>query len=376
MELKRGAGIWVLLFVLLACFLAGCAGRGGAEGKEAGTSEAGTEEEDKRVPVEVATLERGAIEAVLRYATNLEAEKEVEVFSQAARQVTALLVEEGDRVSKGQVLLRLQDDEQRSNLALMTSQRDKAKREYERQQRLHEQDLISEQAFNDATYELEQLELQVADAQRELTYTEVRAPIRGTITRRLVNLGDQITVNQHLFDIVDFDSIVARIYVPEKEMGRLRVGQAGRVFASSLGEEARRGEVLRVAPVVDPMSGTVKVTVAIPGNQGLRPGMFVDVELVTAVHEDALLVPKQALIFDNNQVFVFRVAGEGDELTASRMLIEPQLENRSYIEPSPDGPLAVGDRVVVAGQAGLKDGAAVRQAGAARPGGAQAGAAR
>ena len=64
--------------------------------------------------MEVAPLGRGPIEAVLRYSANLEAESEVQVYSQAARLVTELLVEEGDAVAKGQVLLRLQDEEQTS----------------------------------------------------------------------------------------------------------------------------------------------------------------------------------------------------------------------------------------------------------------------
>ena len=109
------------------------------------------------MPVEVIALQRGAIESVLRFSSNLEAESQVQVFSQAKRLVTELLVEEGDRVRKNQVLLRLQDDEQRSALAKARSQLEKAEREYERQKRLFAQELISEQAFNDATYELEQL---------------------------------------------------------------------------------------------------------------------------------------------------------------------------------------------------------------------------
>jgi len=88
---------------------------------------------DEAVPVEVAELGLGSIEAVLRFSTNLEAENAVEVFSQASRQVRELLVEEGHRVAKGQLLARLQDEEQRTALAKVVSQLGKARREYERQ---------------------------------------------------------------------------------------------------------------------------------------------------------------------------------------------------------------------------------------------------
>ena len=76
---------------------------------------------------------------------------------------------------------------------------------------------------------------------------------------------------------------------------------------------------------MDPSTGTVKVTVATPRQEGLRPGMYVEVELVTAVHGEALLVPKRALVYDNDQVFVFRLKGE--ERRVERLRVNPLLEN-------------------------------------------------
>lgn len=355
---------WILILLLLAfgLTLAGCTLEGQAiESNPDSEGDADTEKKNEElVPVEIATLGRGSIESVLRYSANLEAESEVQVFSQAARLVTELHVEEGAAVAKGDLLLRLQDDEQKSNLDRVESQLAKARREYERQKSLYAQELISEQAMNDATYEREQLEIALADAQRELGYTEVRAPISGIVTQRLVNLGDHITVNQHLFDMVDFDTIVARVFVPEKELKRLDLGQTARIYSASLGGEAHLGSVLRIAPVVDPKSGTVKVTVDVPRRRGLRPGMYVEVELVTDVEDDALLVPKRAVVYDQNRAFLFRLS---DEMIVERLVIEPRLEDQLWIEPSPGSDLAAGDRIVIAGQAGLKDGTRVRLAG-------------
>ena len=352
-----------LLMILLSLLLltSGC-GRGEAGAAVDDASQEGDDTAEETVeelpPVEAVALGRGRIESVLRFSTNLEAESEVQVFSQAARQVIELKVEEGDRVRKGDLLLRVQNEEQVSALARAESQLRKAQREYERQKNLFSKELISEQTFNDATYEVEQMELAKEDAERNLTYTEVRAPIGGTITARMVNLGDQITVNQHLFDIVDFNSIVARVYVPEREVGRLALKQEARLFADSLGGADRRGEVLRIAPVVDPRSGTVKVTVAIPRNQELLPGMYVEVELVTDVHTDALLIPKRSVIYDNNQAFVYRLK---DDETVEQLFFDVALTDRDFVKPLGDA-MAVGDMIVTAGQAGLKSGAKVRLA--------------
>lgn len=362
--------LWIGLLIAAAVAWTGCTPKGEALESESTSAKAedaekdDEKEADKRVPVETAILGQGTIEAVLRFSTNLEAERAVGVFAEASRQVVALNVEEGDYVKKGQVLLRLKDDAQRSALAKAESQLAKANRDFEQQERVYKEELISEQAFNAITYDLEQAQIAVDDAKRELSYTAVRAPIAGTITERMVNLGATVTVNQKLFEMVDFDSIVARVFVPEKDMARVRVGQPARIFAEPLGGAQRVGRIDRIAPVVDAQSGTVKTTVAIPRNQALRPGTFVEVELVTAVHDDALLVPKRAIVFDNDQAFVFRITDGTDKdgapaKVAERLLIETLLEDRAFVEPA-ESALASGDRIVVAGQAGLKDGATVR----------------
>jgi membrane fusion protein (multidrug efflux system) len=326
-------------------------GPGGLTGKKTPTPDADAEE---AVPVEVAALEHGPIEAVLRFSANLEAERSVRVHAEAPRRVVELQVEEGDRVTAGDLLARLQDDVQRSNLAKVTSQLERARREHRRQQELYDQKLISEQVFNDAAYELEQLELAFEDARRDLSYTLVTAPISGTISERLINLGDHVTLNQPLFAIVDFDSIVARIYVPEKELPRIAVRQPARLVADAIANSSFDGFIERISPVVDASTGTVKVTVATPRHPELRPGMYVVVELVTAVHEDAVLLPKRALVYDNDLIFAFRL-GEGRRV--ERLRVEPVIESADQIEPAAG--FQAGDQVVVAGQSGLKDGALV-----------------
>jgi membrane fusion protein (multidrug efflux system) len=353
----------LLALAVASLALAGCASAGGGSASaEGGSGETESRAKDAKdgddaeqvVPVEVAALARGSIESLLRFSTNLEAESQVQVYSQAKRLVRELRVEEGDRVRRGQTLLRLQDEEQRSAVAKAKSQLEKAEREYERLKRLWEQELVSREAFTNAVFEVEQLQLALADAERELSYTDVNAPIAGTVTARLVNLGDQVQIGQHLFDIVDFGSIVARIFVPEKQLPGLRPGLEARVTASASVSGEFTGHVDRIAPVVDPASGTVKVTIALGEDPALRPGLYVDVDLVMETHGDALLVPKQALVYDRDQMFVYRV---GDDRRVERVRVDAVLSDKDWVEPQQG--LAEGDLVVIAGQAGLKDGVLV-----------------
>jgi membrane fusion protein (multidrug efflux system) len=352
---QRGGGRFVLIVLFTALAPVGCS-IGSSDAKTFSSGAKGKEErKEEAVPVEVAALERGGIESVLRLSSNLEAEREVQVFAEAPRRVTRLLVEEGSAVQKGQVLLQLQDEEQKSAVAKAEIALQESRRNFDRTKELYGQKLVTEELFTQAGYTVERNELALADARRELGYTQVRAPIAGIVTERKVNLGDHVTVNQPLFRIVDFDSIVARIYVPEKDLIRLAKGQPARLRADSLGGKRFKGLIDRISPVVDPGTGTIKVTVATPRQEGLRPGMYVEVELVTAVHDDALLVPKRALVYDNDQAFVFRLK---EKRRVERLRVTPLLEDAENIEPG--GGLSAGDQLVVAGQSGLKDGGLVR----------------
>jgi len=307
------------------------------------------------IPVEVQPLRRGPIESTLRTFATLEAEQEVKVFARTANRVTELLVEEGTAVEKEDILVRLDDANQQVMVAKAENTLAKSRREFERLEILHGQKLISDQVFTDARFELRQLELALVEAQRELDHTVIRAPLHGVISRRLVKLGDLVVNGQHLFDIVDFDSIVARIYVPEKNLASLATNQLARVTATALVGREFPGRVQRIAPVVDAKSGTVKVTLGFDAIGLLRPGMYVDVELILSQKSDAVLLSKRALVLDGDQTYAFRL---GEDRKVERLLIEPRASDRLHVEPSAG--FKEGDLVVVAGQTGLKDGTKVR----------------
>ncbi len=310
---------------------------------------------DEAIPVEIGVLREGPMEAVIKSSTNIEAESHIQVVSEAARRVRQLLAEEGDRVQKGEVLLRLQDEDQRSDVEKAKSQLEHSRDELTRQEELQKKGLTTDQALKDARYTFEQNKLAYDDAMRELSHTEVRAPIAGTITKRLVSLGDNVTVGQPLFEIIDFESMVARVYIPENDLPQLALGQTARVYATAAREKAYHGVVSRISPVVDAKSGTVKVTVSLGEQPGLRPGLFVDLELITAVDQNALRMPKRALVYDNDQIFAYRLVADRK---VEKLPVVPGLTGQDYLQPLSN--FAEGDTVVVTGQAALKDGAKVR----------------
>jgi len=316
--------------------------------------EDGGRKKEERIPVEVTSLQRGRIESILKSTTHLEAEEAVKVLARTSNQVKELLVEEGSEVEKGQVILVIEDDNQQVNLSKARNDVKKAEIEFNRQENLFNKKLISDQDFSEIKYSLLQKKLVLEDAQRELEFTKVRASISGTVTGRFVMLGDQISMGQHLFDIIDFNSLVARIYLPETNLINLEIDQPARIRTTALGDRIFKGRVKRIAPVVDSKTGTVKVTIAVGNQKGLKPGMYVDVELVLAVHDNALLIPKRALSYDADQIFVFHLK---EDRTVERVLVEPVLTDRYCVEVQ--GGFEEGESIVVAGHAGLKNGSKV-----------------
>lgn len=355
--------VLVLLSLSFVLALAACGqggGPGGADTADAASDSTATE--DPAVPVEVVSVQTGPIEAVIRATSTLVAEEQVQVLAEASRRVVQILVEEGDQVAQGALLLRLQDAEQKSMLAKARTAYDTAQREWDRQQRLFERELTTEKAKNDALAAYEQRKIEVEDAERELGYTQVRASIGGTVTQRFVKIGDQVNPGQQLFEIINFQSLEAKIFVPEKELTRLEAGQVVRVRAPAIRTEPFMARLERVSPIVDARSGTVRATVDVGGQPGLRPGLYVDVEVVTAVRPDAILVPKRALVYDEDRMSVFRVKNG----RAERVPVIPAMTDERWVMPASG--IAVGDTLVTAGQAGLKNDARIeivtREAGA------------
>ena len=317
---------------------------------------------EKAVLVELAEVKRGMIEAILERSAPLEAEAQVEVSARTSNPAIELLVEEGDKVEKNQVLLRLESDKQKNDFDQAKSQFDKEQIDFDRQESLHKDNLISEQEYRNAQFSLTQRRLAFEEAKRQFEYTEVRAPIKGTITLRDVKVGDQVGSGRKIFDIIDFDSTVAVIHVPEQYLPQLKPDIEARLISNTLGDTVFDGYVKRISPIVEARAGTIKVTVGVKKLGALRPGMWVDVELVLDTKQEALLIPKKSIVYDNDQTFAFKLHNDTNGVKrVKRQLVLPENADKVHIEPT-DG-FAVGEKVVVAGQSGLKENSRIREVG-------------
>jgi RND family efflux transporter MFP subunit len=309
-------------------------------------------EKDKQEPPTVAVklVEVGPISAYALATANLVPEDEVKVVAEAEGKVMALNVEEGDRVVKGATLVQIDPTDaslavRRAELAVRNAQTSLSRAEAMASERL-----ISPQDLDKARHDRDLAGQELAEARQRLAKTRVSAPFAGRITVRRVLPGQMVKPGDDLFTLADFEPLVARVFLPEREVLGVKSGQGARLALRSHEETRFDGRVRQVSPVVDTASGTVKVTVdAVNPPDHVRPGAFVTVELLRETRPRALLVPRAAVVRELQESFVYVAEGN----VARRRTVRLGLEEGDRLEVV--GGLKAGDQVVVSGQGGLKD---------------------
>lgn len=328
---------------------------------EADASDRGSDKDDEEeiaTPVVTTRVARGGISAQIRATSTIEAERMVTVHAESTGRITALGIEEGDLIREGQVLARIRQDLQRSGLDRASTSLSKAERDLETVRQLHARGVASQLELDQAQLAYDTATLDVRDRKRDVGNTRVVAPFGGTVTQRFVSEGAFVSTGAQLLSVVDFDTLVARVFVPEKELDRLRVGQDAEIAGKAAQGRKGTGKLVRIAPVVDATTGTVKITIALPpalvgGEAGFLPGMYAEVTLTTETRPKATLVPKPALVYDEEVPYLFVVDGE----RAKRVKVELGLTDREHAEIVSG--IDVGQEIVLAGHAGLKDGGLV-----------------
>jgi membrane fusion protein (multidrug efflux system) len=367
---KLSLAFVILMAGLLVSTLGGCGGgsaedsHGGAppQGKsKGGGPPAGMQPGNSQgpsdaaaVPVEVTEVSRRSISSFMETNGTLEAENEVDIVARVAGPILELATEEGRIVKKGQLLAKIDPREAKAQVEVARVALAEATRAHERAKQARESEIISVEVYDQALGRMESAQAQLNNAQISLDYTDVTAPFDGIIIERAIKLADNVTPNQKLFRISDFDPLLCPIQVPEKELSRLKIGQPARIAVEAWPEDPFPARVLRISPVVDATTGTIKVTLEVSARGKLRPGMFASVYLEMDTHDNALVIPKSALSFESFGDTVY-VAKEG---VAQRRDLEVGFEEEDFVEVLQG--LDDGERVIVVGQDGLSDGTPVQ----------------
>jgi membrane fusion protein (multidrug efflux system) len=350
----------VVLSVVMATGLAvGCT-NGKAKEKDATAA-------DVSVPVEVQALKRGPMLAVYSGTASIEAHDEAEVVAKVGGEVREIYVEEGASVSSGQVLARLDGDRLRLEVAQIEANLRKLERDYNRQLELSQKGLVAKGTAENAKFDLDALKASYDSARLELSYTQIRAPIAGVVSARHIKVGNTIGPNDPTFRVTNLDPLVAYVHIPEKEFRRISARQAADVVVDALGGERFVGTIARISPTLDPKTGTFRAEVEVPDpTRRLKPGMFARINIAYERRENALQLPRNAILDADGEPSVFVVVnGKAEQRSVSTGLV-----SNGWVEVTKG--LTGDERVVVVGQAGLKTGTVVKVVDGAAPAGAAA----
>jgi RND family efflux transporter MFP subunit len=320
-------------------------------------------------PVIVAPAHVGDVEERIEGTGELAAPDRALIAAEVDGRITDVRVDEGVRVETDAVLLtidpekrRLDADSARAQARDAEAALEVAQREYERAKALHEQGIAS-----DSLLDLRGTELSRAQARRDsaaatrgvadkqLRDASVRAPFAGLIAKREVSRGDYVRPGQPLLEVVALDPIEVEFAVAERDSARVAPGQPVSVEVEPYPGERFAGVVSAVSPVIDPRTRTMRVKARIPNADGrLRPGLFARTDLGVAKRSNVVLVPAEAVLQRADGEVLFTV---GPDDRAKRVVVKTGLQRGGRIEIV-EG-VSGNDQVVVAGQAGLVEGAAV-----------------
>mgnify|MGYP001813181355 CR=1 FL=1 len=331
-----------------ACvLLLGACQPGGEQGEQ-------EEEEAAPVPVETTTPVRGDVYAVYSGTAPIEAFAEADVIAKVEGEVREFLFEEGNEVEAGQILARLDGDRLRLELNESRARLNKMQRDFERNKELREKGLLSEGDFEKLRYDLEALQASFNLASLELDYTQIRAPISGVVSERYIKVGTTIRVGEPAFRITSLDPLVAYLHVPEREYRQIRADQPVAIDIDALADQRIMATVTRVSPIVDPQTGTFKITIEIRDEERrIKPGMFGRMSIVYDRHENVLQIPRSAIVEDMGNQTVFVV----EDGKAVRRIVQTGYGNEGLIEITSG--IEEADQVVTVGQVGLKPDAKV-----------------
>ena len=300
------------------------------------------------VAVEPAAL--GEIATYYRATASLDPDKQADILARVSGVIDRLVAEEGDHVTQGEILLHVVDDEYRHRATVARVDLEKQQARLNRAQKIFAQGLSSAEDFDSIRADTASAEATLDLAELELSYTRVRAPFTGEVVRRFVDQGQTVSNGTALYTLADMDRLLARVFIPAKEFRSIRPDQPVRLLVSSTGDQLE-GRIDLVNPLVDPASGTIKVTVEVRDYPPTtRPGDFVEVSIVTDRHEGSLLVPRVAVVTEQGQRSVYVVDGA----TARQRPVTVGFEDDTHAE------ILTGHEpeylVVIQGQRTLRDG--------------------
>jgi membrane fusion protein, multidrug efflux system len=246
--------------------------------------------------VSVLTLKDTLFNHYLDIQGNVDTKQNIIVQPEFSGTLIALNAKAGQKVSKGQILGRIDDAGMSQQLAQVQTQFELAKTTYERQKNLWDQKIGSEIQYLQAQTQMNSLQKSIGQMKAQLAKTVIRAPFTGTIDEVFVEKGQVVAPGpQGLMRIVNLGNMFVSTSVPESYIGKLKVGTEVDVFLTSLGK-TYKGKVRQVGNFINPNNRSFGIEVSIPNPENLlRPNQVAKLKIIDYVKKDATVVPTNVI---------------------------------------------------------------------------------
>jgi len=357
-----------LIFILLIAFLGGCGSKESASVEKPSNALAQTSEERA---VEIVEVIPGPISYTLSAVGSLKTPEHVTISPKKAGIINRILVREGDRAKKGQVLVQLDDTDARLQVERAEARVREAGVSLEasriilsRYEKLLESKVIPQQTHDDINLRVKldetRLDLARADlnlARQNLLDHQIFSPIEGVVNLKIASIGEHVNVapKDEILTIVQMDPLELEFYIPEIWAGRVRPGSQIQFSAKAFSEEKYSATLQFISPTADPATRNVKMKAMAPNpHYRLKPGFFAEVTLPAGGNPNGITVPESALFSQEGKMFAF-VVKEG---VALRREVEAGSRFDGKVEVVKG--IQKGEKVVTVGHEQLNEGMKVR----------------
>jgi RND family efflux transporter MFP subunit len=353
------------LFVSLTILVAACSG--GAANETTDTPGATV---TSIGPENIAIVEQAELATGPSLSGQLTADRSASIRAEVASSAVDVRAEQGERVAAGAVLAKLDDTairdawlSARSGVTSAQTMSDQAQRDLQRAERLLAAGAVAEREVEaarsaniSAQAMLADAKARLASAQKQLDATEVKAPFAGVVAERQVSAGDIVAPGTPLFTVVDPASMRLEATIPASSLSEVRAGMPVRFTVSGYGTRSFAGRVSNVNPAADPMTGQVRINVAIPNSGGqLVSGLFAQGQVASETHR-ALSAPTNAVDLRGLRPFVVRLRGGKVERVEVTVGIRDDERERIEIATG----VTAGDTLLVGAAQGFTPGTIVR----------------
>jgi len=306
------------------------------------------------IPVAITTVQKQKLTDNISLIGTINASNDVNVISETQGTVRTVYVKVSQYVSSGTILAQVDDEIPRSNLAAAEINYQKAIRDYERSEALYQENSISPAQLDAARLGMKSAENQRDIARRQLANTQIKSPIQGTVNSRFINVGTMVQPGMTVANIVDISMLKVSVNVTEQEAFKLKPGDTVEVNTDVYPEHKFIGQVDNIAAKAD-AAHTYPLEIVVPNDNKypLKAGMFARVTFTSITRDEALTIPRIALIGSIRNAQVYRINTGMADLHS--VVIGRQ--SSEYLEVLSG--ISQGDTIVISGQNNLVDGSKV-----------------